>query len=147
MREITGDVIWRITQGGPKRGNEPGTVNRYLATVRNLLRTARDEWQWIEVIPKIRLLSAENERDRWLTHVEADRLIVAAPPHLKALIRLRRSSKLHQSSDRAVHRLWVSSIAFRHWPERRLTIFRRAHLMRPQLPAITRRGVEPALYS
>ena len=62
-------------------------MNRYLATVRNLLRTARDEWQWIEVISKIRLLSAEKERDRWLTHAEADRLIVAAPPHLKALIR------------------------------------------------------------
>ena len=59
MREITGDVIWQITQGELKRGNEPATVNRYLATIRNLLRTARDEWQWIEVMPKIRLLSGE----------------------------------------------------------------------------------------
>ena len=70
-----------------KRGNEPATVNRYLATIRNLLRIARDEWQWIEVMPKIRLLSGENERDRWLTHEEADRLIAAAAPHLQALIR------------------------------------------------------------
>jgi len=51
------------------------------------LRTGRDEWQWLEVIPKIRLLSGENERDRWLTQDEADRLIAAAAPHLKALIR------------------------------------------------------------
>ena len=58
-------------------------MNRCLATVRNLLRTARDEWQWVEVIPKIRLLSGENERDRWLTYS----LIAAASPHLKALIR------------------------------------------------------------
>jgi integrase len=87
LREITGDVIWRITQGELKRGNQPATVNRYLATIRNLLRIARDEWQWIEVIPKIRLLSGEAERDRWLTLEEADRLIVAAAPHLKALIR------------------------------------------------------------
>jgi len=87
LREITGDVIWRITQGELKRGNQPATVNRYLATIRNLLRIARDEWQWIDVIPKIRLLSGENERDRWLTQEEADRLIAAAAPHLKALIR------------------------------------------------------------
>jgi hypothetical protein len=93
LREITGDVIWQITQGELKRGNEPATVNRYLATVRNLLRTARDEWQWIEVIPKIRLLSGESERDRWLTHAEADRLIAAAAPHLKAL------SALHWRQD------------------------------------------------
>ncbi len=87
LREITGDVIWQITQGELKRGNQPATVNRYLATVRNLLRIARDEWQWLEVIPKIRLLSGENERDRWLTQEEADRLIAAAAPHLKVLIR------------------------------------------------------------
>lgn len=87
LNQINGDVIWQITQGELKRGNEPATVNRYLATVRNLLRIARDEWQWIDVIPKIRLLSGENERDRWLTRKEADRLIAAAAPHMKALIR------------------------------------------------------------
>ena len=43
-----------------KRGNQPATVYRYLATVRNLLRIARDEWPWIDMIPKIRLLSGEN---------------------------------------------------------------------------------------
>ena len=34
-------------------------MNRFLAVVRNLLRIARDEWQWIDVIPKIRLLPGE----------------------------------------------------------------------------------------
>jgi integrase len=87
LREIAGDVIWRVTQGELKRGNQPATVNRYLATIRNLLRIARDEWQWIEMIPKIRLLSGEAERDRWLTQEEADRLVAAAAPHLKVLIR------------------------------------------------------------
>ena len=87
LSQITGDVVWQITQGELKRGNEIATVNRYLSTVRNLLRTARDEWQWVEGIPKIRLLSGEKQRDRWLTHEEADRLIAAAAPHMKALIR------------------------------------------------------------
>ena len=48
---------------------------------------ARDEWQWIDAMPKIRFLTGETERDRWLTREEADRLIAVSPPHLAALIR------------------------------------------------------------
>ncbi|MFK4445198.1 integrase [Caballeronia udeis] len=87
LDQITGDTVWTIVQGELKRGNKPATVNRYLALVRNLLRTARDEWQWIDSIPKVRLLPGEVERDRWLTRAEAGRLILACPPHLAALVR------------------------------------------------------------
>ena len=87
LNQINGDVIWSVVQGQLKKGNTPATVNRYLALIRNLLKMARDEWQWIDSIPKIRLLPGEVERDRWLTREEADRLIVAAPEHLAALIR------------------------------------------------------------
>ena len=87
LNHITGDVIWTVIQGELKKGNKPATVNRYLSAVRGILRMARDEWQWIDTFPKIKLLSGEVERDRWLTHVEADRLIRVCPPHLAALIR------------------------------------------------------------
>ena len=46
---------------------------------------ARDEWQWIDNFPKVRLLTGEVERDRWLTEEEADRLVEACPDHLAAL--------------------------------------------------------------
>ncbi len=85
--QINGDCIWSIVQGELKKGNKRATVNRYLATIRGLLRMARDEWQWIDTFPKIRLLSGEVERDRWLTHEEADRLIRCCAPHLAALVR------------------------------------------------------------
>ena len=87
LHQVTGDVIWTIAQGELKRGNAVATVNRYLALVRGLLRTARDEWQWIDSVPKVRLLPGEVERDRWLTPDEAERLIACAAPHLAALIR------------------------------------------------------------
>ncbi|WP_239654179.1 site-specific integrase [Nitrosomonas nitrosa] len=87
LNQINGDVIWSVVQGQLKKGNTPATVNRYLALMRNLLKMARDEWQWIDSIPKIRLLSGEVERDRWLNREEADRLIAASPEHLAALIR------------------------------------------------------------
>jgi integrase len=80
-------VIWTIVQDRLKRGNEPATINRLLSVVRNLLRIARDEWQWIDVIPKIRMLPGESQRDRWLTREQADRLIESAKPHLQAMIR------------------------------------------------------------
>ncbi|HQV89759.1 MAG TPA: site-specific integrase [Nitrosomonas sp.] len=55
--------------------------------IRSLLRMARDEWQWIETITKIRFLAGEMERNRRLTREEANRLIAVSPIHLAALIR------------------------------------------------------------
>lgn len=87
LNQITGDVVWSVIQGELKKGNMPATVNRYLASIRALLRMARDEWQWIDNFPKIRLLGGEVERDRWLTKEEADRLIAVCPEHLSAVVR------------------------------------------------------------
>ena len=87
LSQINGDIVWRITQGELKRNNAAATVNRYLALLRSLLRMARDEWQWLDGVPKVRLLTGEVERDRWLTREEADRLIAACAPHLAALVR------------------------------------------------------------
>ncbi len=87
LDQINGDVIWTVAQRELKRGNKPATVNRYLALIRNLLHMARDEWQWIDSFPKIRLLPGEVERNRWLTREEADRLLTASPEHLAALVR------------------------------------------------------------
>ncbi|MFJ3048260.1 integrase [Herbaspirillum chlorophenolicum] len=87
LHQIDGDVIWSVIQGEGKRGNKPATINRYLALIRSLLRMARDEWQWIDNFPKIRLLPGEVERDRWLSHAEAAVLIAVCPPHLASLVR------------------------------------------------------------
>ena len=87
LNQINGDLIWTVIQGELKKGNTHATVNRYLATLRSLLRMARDEWQWIDSIPKVRLLPGEVERDRWLTKPEAERLIAACPPHLAFIVR------------------------------------------------------------
>lgn len=87
LDELTGDRIWQVVQGELQKGNRPATVNRYLALIRCLLRMARDEWQWIDTFPKIRLLHGEVERDRWLNREEAERLIAACSPHLAAIVR------------------------------------------------------------
>lgn len=38
LNQINGDMIWRVVQGELKEGNKPATVNRYLATIRSVLR-------------------------------------------------------------------------------------------------------------
>lgn len=117
LNQITGDVVWSIAQGELKRGNKPATVNRYLALVRNLLHMARDEWQWIDSFPKIRMLSGEVERDRWLTREEADGLIQVCPPHLAALVRFALATGLRAREitglewnrvDLARHTAWLN---------------------------------------
>lgn len=87
LNDINGDVVWAYVQDRMKLGNMPATINRHLALIRSILRMARDEWQWIDSFPKIRLLPGEVERDRWLTREEADRLIAACPDHLAVLVR------------------------------------------------------------
>lgn len=87
LNEIDGDMVWQIVQGELQQGKKVATVNRHLALLRAILRMARDEWQWLDSIPKVKLLPGEVERDRWLTREEADRLIAACAPHLVALVR------------------------------------------------------------
>ena len=88
LTEIDGDMVWQVCEWLLRRKIKPATVNRYLATIRGILRMARDEWQWIDNHPKIRLLPGEVERDRWLTREEAGRLIAACPAHLAAIVRV-----------------------------------------------------------
>lgn len=87
LDQINGDAVWSIVQGEMNKGNKPATVNRYLAVVRGILRMARDEWQWIDSVPRVRMLGGEVERDRWLSRAEADRLLAACSPHLAAVVR------------------------------------------------------------
>lgn len=87
LNDINGDRVWQIVQGELKRGNKVATVNRHLAVLRAILRIARDEWQWLDSVPKIRLLPGEVERDRWLNRDEAQRLIASCAPHLAAIVR------------------------------------------------------------
>ena len=87
LEQINGDVIWRICETEMRKGRKPATVNRCLSVIRALLRMAYFEWQWLDRIPKVKLLAGEVERDRWLTKEEAARLLAACPPHLAPIAR------------------------------------------------------------
>jgi len=64
----------------------PATVNRYLAIIKAILNKAKDEWGTLAVVPKIKLLTLDNARYRWLTEEEESRLLPLCAPHLRNLV-------------------------------------------------------------
>ena len=88
LSAITGPQITGIRDQLIRKGRKPATVNRYLATLRAILRKARDEWGTLGEVPRIKLLPQDNERIRWLTLDEEARLLDAAcsQPHIHDLI-------------------------------------------------------------
>ena len=66
LDEITLDVIDRVKSERLKTVSK-STVNRYLALVRAILLRARDEWEWIDKAPKVKLFKEPPGRERSIT--------------------------------------------------------------------------------
>jgi integrase len=80
---ISREVIDKITDAKLAEDVSNGTVNRVLEVIRAILRKARDDWEWIERIPKVRMLPEPTRRIRWLTREEAQSLLAELPSHLR----------------------------------------------------------------
>ncbi len=64
-------------------GRKPATVDRYMALLRAVLRKARDEWRWLESVPKVPMYRAPIAEPRFLTRTEFSTLRSELPPHLQ----------------------------------------------------------------
>ena len=69
-----------------------------LAVLRTIIRKAVYDWEWIDRHPKIKILPEPSRRVRWLTHDEAERLIVELPEHLAAMVRFSLETGLRQAN-------------------------------------------------
>jgi len=96
--EINKNIIDELKQEKLETGVKNATVNRMLALVRSILNRAKDEWEWIDNSPTIRLLPEAERRVRWLTKIEADRLLKELPNHLEAMARFALSTGLRESN-------------------------------------------------
>lgn len=97
LDEITLDVIDRVRSARLKDVSKT-TVNRYLELVRAILRRARDEWEWIERMPKIRLFKVANSRERSLMVSQAKQLLAELPEHQRELALFALATGLRQSN-------------------------------------------------
>ena len=97
LDEIDRDLIDQIA-GIKKQEASPSTANRYLALLRAILRMARDEWEWVERAPRVRLFPEPKKRVRWITREEAAVLLRELPPHLADMARFTLATGLRQSN-------------------------------------------------
>lgn len=81
LDQVSRDVIDEIA-GIKKAAASASTANRYLALIRAILRAARDDWEWIERAPRVRLFREPKKRVRWLTEQEVAILLRELPEHL-----------------------------------------------------------------
>jgi len=97
LDEITLDTISLIKAAKIKQASK-ATTNRYLAVIRSVLIRARDEWEWVEKVPKIKLFKEPEGRERSITPAEANRLLAELPPHLRDMALFTLHTGLRQSN-------------------------------------------------
>lgn len=97
LNEITLDVIDGIKAAKLKEATK-ATTNRYLALVRSILIRARDEWEWIDKAPKVRLFKETASRERSLTREQASKLLTELPEHQREVVLFALATGLRQSN-------------------------------------------------
>ena len=97
LDDITLDVIDGIKAEKLKTAGK-ATVNRYLALVRAILLRSRDEWEWIDKVPKVKLFKEGPGRERAITAEEAETLLGELPAHQRDVVVFALATGLRQSN-------------------------------------------------
>ena len=97
LDEITLDVLSAIKVEKLKIAGKP-TVNRYLALVRAILLRARDEWEWIDRTPKVKLFREGPGRERSVTPEQVVALLAELPLHQRDVVIFGLATGLRQSN-------------------------------------------------
>lgn len=92
LDEINLEVIDSIRSAKLKEAAK-ATTNRYLALIRS-----RDEWEWIDKAPKVRLFKESGSRERSLTREQAGRLLAELPEHQRDVVLFALATGLRQSN-------------------------------------------------
>lgn len=95
LHEVTRDVIEQIAERKARESSRSNS-NRYLALIRSILRRAKDEWEWLDRIPKVRLYREPKRRICFLTREQARRLLPELPPHLRVMAQFSLATGLRQ---------------------------------------------------
>jgi len=74
------------------------TVNRYLAVVRSILLRARNDWEWVDRVPKVKLYREGMGRERSITPGQAEALLRELPTHQRDVVLFALVTGLRQSN-------------------------------------------------
>jgi len=98
LDEITVDLVNKVKSDYLKSGVKHSTLNRMLALIRSILRAAKNEWEWLDRAPSIKLTPEPKRRVRWLKPEEIARLMAELPEHLKAMAQFSLATGLRESN-------------------------------------------------
>ncbi len=96
LHEIDRKIIDKVADAKEKTGVSNATINRMLALIRSILNKATHEWEWLDKAPRVKLRKEDNHRIRWITRVEAAKLIAELPEHLADMATFSLSTGLRQ---------------------------------------------------
>ena len=85
LEAIDRERIESLIQRGVAEGVRNATVNRRIQLLRTILRKAVLDWEWLDKLPRFRILKEPKGRVRFLTVDEERRLMSELPPHLQAM--------------------------------------------------------------
>jgi integrase len=98
LDEISRELIDEMTASRLSEGVVNSTVNRMLEVVRAILNRSEREWEWLDKVPAVRMLSEPKRRIRWLTRNEATRLLEELPNHLEQMARFSLQTGLREAN-------------------------------------------------
>lgn len=97
LDQITVDVINQVKLEKLKEASK-STVNRYLALIRSILLRARDEWEWVDKVPKVKLYKEAAGRVRYINQDQVTTLLKELPAHQRDLVLFALHTGLRQSN-------------------------------------------------
>lgn len=100
-----------------KAESSESTTNRYFQVLRALLKEARDNWQWIEKIPKVPMYKKEPRSPRFLTWDQFICLTNQLPSHLASPAWFAVSTGLRTRAIQELRWEWISRDGVRLPPE------------------------------
>ncbi|HEY6018976.1 MAG TPA: site-specific integrase [Candidatus Paceibacterota bacterium] len=98
LDEINRELLDSIMAARMAENVKNSSVNRVNEVVRAVLRKACNEWEWIDRVPRIRMLPEPNRRVRWITREEADRLLTVLPTHLVPVVKFSLETGLRRAN-------------------------------------------------
>ncbi len=98
LTHISRDVVDGLIQESQRTGASNATTNRRIRLLRAVLRRAHLEWEWIDKLPRFRMLEEPQGRVRYLSREEAARLMAELPEHLRAMACFALATGLRQSN-------------------------------------------------
>jgi integrase len=130
LAEITPRVIVQYKNKRYADKVSPATINRELAVMKKAFNLARKEWEWCRDNPvsRVSLEKENNQRDRWLTHEEEERLLAACLPWVKQIVVFALNTGMRMGEILAL--TWAGADLFR----RTVTVFRSKNGERRTIP-------------